>query len=68
MYYILMRRLEQDKEEQQEIDEAIKRQATPTHDQPTEEFDSLSVRLPEFGRPFSLTEIPSLPDNQFKKS
>ena len=52
-----MRRIEQDSEELREIDEALARQATPTHaprEQITEEFDTreLLMRLgqtPEFG-------------------
>lgn len=54
-----MRRLEQDPEEQQEIEYAMRRQATPTHEQPTEEFDSRAVirGLQEFGVPFGKRHV-----------
>jgi hypothetical protein len=38
-----MRRVESDPEEVREIEEALSRQATPTHEQDTIEFDSLAV-------------------------
>lgn len=49
-----MKRIESDPEEQREIEEAISRAATPTHEQPTEEFDSQAVirGIHEFGVPF----------------
>ena len=82
-----MRRLEQDKEEIQQEEEALQRQARPNHNPvvsglspedaalpPTEEYDTreLLTRLgqygmSEFGKPFSLTELPSLPDNRWRK-
>jgi hypothetical protein len=36
-------RLEQDPDEQRQLEEALARQATPTHEQPTEEFDAADV-------------------------
>lgn len=38
-----MRRVESDPEEQREIQNALSRAATPTHEQDTEEFDSREV-------------------------
>ena len=40
-----MRRIEQDPEEIREIEEALSRHATPTHEQPPEEIDTESILM-----------------------
>ena len=50
-----MRRIEQDPEEIQQEQDALSRHATPTHEQPTEEFNSLAY----------LRHLQTLQDNVF---
>lgn len=59
-----MRRIEQDPEEVRQEEEAMARAATPTHEQPTEEFDSRELLtrlgqygLAEFGVPFGKRKV-----------
>ena len=59
-----MRRIEQDPEEVKQEEEAMSRAATPTNEQPTEEFDSRELLtrlgqygLAEFGVPFGKRKV-----------